>query len=482
VVVAALKQDQEIFLMIRSQWFRGAAMVLIVSAFGQVRLHAQTTVESVTPPSNETVATKADAIAAEYLSKPGAAGLSIAIARGDEIIVNKAYGLADVELEVPANAETMFRIGSVTKQFTAALIMKLVEQGKLSLDDTLAHLLPEFHDYADTVTLRQLLSHTSGIKSYTDLGEAWWKTSCQEVTHQQMIDEVKEYPLEFTPGERWAYNNTGYYLLGMIVENATGLSYAEALQREFFAPLKMERSRYDSNADIIKNRARGYTIEKGRLVNAAPLGMSAPGAAGGIIATAHDLIFWQIALVNGKMVSPASYQLMTTPTRLADGSEHPYGFGLAMGTFDDHPTIDHGGGINGFNSMLSWHPDDELHIAVISNGEPINSGKIAHEMYYAATGREKPQPKQLPLAEADLKRFVGDYHIAQIKLDATVFEKEGKLFTQAVGQDAFEIWWQSGVEFRASFDPEVKIVFRDGDPAPGFTLHQGGGVFPAERR
>jgi len=462
----------------RSRCFRFAGVVLLLLTLTQVRSIAQ----SSAVPTNETVAAKVDDIAANYLSKPGAAGLSIAVARGDEIIVSKGYGLADVEFDVPADAETMFRIGSVTKQFTAAIILKLVEQGKLSLDDPLSKLVPEFHVYADAVTLRQLLNHTSGIKSYTDLGPEWWKTSCQEVSHQQMIDEVKEHPLEFAPGEKWAYNNTAYYLLGMIIENATGMSYADALQKEIFEPLKMERSRYDSNSAIIKNRARGYTLEEGKLVNAAPLGMSAPGAAGGIIATAHDLVLWQIALVNGKVVLPASYQQMTTPTRLADGSDHPYGYGLAMGTFDDRPTVDHGGGINGFNSMLAWHPDDQLHIAVISSGEPISSGKIAHEVYFAATGREKPQAKQLPLAAGDIARFVGDYHLAMIKLDAKIFEKDGKLFTQATGQDAFEMWWQGGGEFRASFDPDVKIIFDDGNPAPGFTLHQGGGQMKAERR
>ena len=461
----------------RSRWIRIAIAALITLAFTQTRLVAQ----SSALPTNEAVAAKVDAIAANYLSKPGAAGLSIAIARGDEIIVSNGYGLADVEFDVPADAETSFRIGSVTKQFTAALIMKLVEEGKLSLDDTLAKLVPEFHDYGDAVTLRQLLNHTSGIKSYTDLGPEWWKTSCAEVTDQEMIDEVKDHPLQFTPGEKWEYNNTAYYLLGMIIEKNYGQSYADMLKKEIFEPLKMERSRYDSNSAIIKNRARGYTIEGGQLVNAAPLGMSAPGAAGGIIATAHDLVVWQIALVNGKVVSPASYKQMTTPTVLPDGTRTDYGFGLSIGTFEDHPTIDHGGGINGFNSMLAWHPDDQLHIAVISSGEPISSGKIARELYFAATGREKAQPKQLPLAAADIARFAGDYRLAAIKLDAKIFEKDGKLFTQATGQDAFEIWWQGGGEFRASFDPDVKIIFNEGDPAPGFTLHQGGGQMPAER-
>jgi len=272
--------------MLRTRWFRFASMAAIALAFSQSRLTAQ----SSTAPTNEALAAKVDAIAANFLTQPGAAGLSIAIARGDEIIVNKAYGFADVELNVPADAETMFRIGSVTKQFTAALIMKFIEQGKLSLDDTLATLLPEFHDYADAVTLRQLLNHTSGIKSYTDLGPEWWKSSCIEVTHQEMIDSVKDHPLQFTPGEKWEYSNTGYYLLGMIIEKAGGHVYADALRNEIFEPLNMQRSQYDSNREVIKNRARGYTLEEEKLVNAHPLGMSQPGAAGGIISTAGDLV------------------------------------------------------------------------------------------------------------------------------------------------------------------------------------------------
>jgi D-alanyl-D-alanine carboxypeptidase len=439
------------------------------------------------PPSDTDLQAKVDAIAADYLAKPGAAGLSIGIARQGKVLLAKGYGLADVEFDVPANADTMFRIGSVTKQFTAAAIMRLVEQGKISLDDSLNKFLPDYPTQGHTVTIRHLLNHTSGIKSYTDVGEEWVKIHPLELTHEQLLALVKDRPFDFKPGEKWAYNNTAYYMLGMIIETISGKSYAQHMQDEFFTPLNLERTRYDISSDVIKNRAQGYTIRDGVLGNDDPLGMSQPFAAGSLLSTGEELVEWSMALTAGKVVKPESFALMTTPTTLADGSREDYGFGLAIDEFENQKRIQHGGGIHGFNSMLLWLPEPDLHVAVISNGEPIRSGKIADAIAYAVLGIEKAAVKDEPISPELLKSIVGMYTMEEPLMDVKVWEDGGTLMVKAQTeeQSAFRLKYQGagaspdGELFRAAFDGDVTFTFaKDGR---SFTVVQGGMRMAAKR-
>ncbi|CAG0960213.1 serine beta-lactamase-like protein LACTB, mitochondrial [Phycisphaerales bacterium] len=434
------------------------------------------------PPTYAEILSKADAIAAEYLRKPGAVGLSIGVAQRGEVVVAKAYGLADAEFDVPADKDTMFRIGSVTKQFTAAAIMRFVEQGKVSLDDDLGKYVPDFPMQGNAVTVRQLLNHTSGIPSYTSLGEEWAKLQPLELTHEEMLALVKGKPFDFKPGEKWAYNNTAYYMLGMIIEKISGVTYAQHMQNEFFTPLKLGRTRYDSNSTLMKNRAQGYTLQDGEIVNDAPLGMSQPYAAGSLVSTGEDLVRWSMAIASGKVVRPESFTLMTTAAILPDGESTHYGFGLEVSEWEGRPCIRHGGGIFGFNSMLMWLPEEDLHIAVISNGEPIRSGRIANALARAAVGIEKVVAANVPITPEALKRVIGKFKLEE--MDVKIWEEEGKAMVQADGQPAFAIQWQGpevggGNEFRASFDTEVRMVFAD--DGQSFTLFQGGGQVKAKR-
>ncbi len=343
------------------------------------------------PPDEATLQSRVDALAEEYLTRPGAAGLSIGLARSGSIMVAKGYGLADLEFDVPADSQTMFRIGSVTKQFTAAAIMQLIERGKLSLDDNLHQHLPDYPTQGHTVTIRNLLNHTSGIKSYTDLADEWKSIQPLERTHDELLALVRDKAFDFVPGEKWHYNNTAYYMLGMIIEKVSGGSYAEFMSKEVFVPLQLHRTCYDSNSDLIKNRAQGYALVNGQVVNDRPLGMSQPGAAGALLSTGEDLVTWSMALTSAQVVTPESFKLMITPTVLPDGQDAHYGFGLAIDEFEGHRRVQHGGGIFGFNSMLLWLPDDDLHIAVISNGEAVPSARIADRIAHAALGIESSQ-------------------------------------------------------------------------------------------
>ena len=195
------------------------------------------------------------------------------------MLLAKGYGLAEAEFEVPADAQTMFRIGSITKQFTAALILRAVERGQLSLEDGLERFVPTFPLQGKKVTIRQLLQHTSGIPSYTDLGEEWVKKQPLELSHDELLALVAGKPFDFEPGSDWHYNNTGYYLLGMVLEKVHGKSFAQVVIDELSVPLGLSRTRYDSSAELIKNRAQGYDFVDGVRHNDAPLGMSQPGAA-----------------------------------------------------------------------------------------------------------------------------------------------------------------------------------------------------------
>lgn len=454
--------------------------LLRCSAFALLVAHAFAAAPAQTALDRAALAPKVDAIAAEFLARPGGVGLSIAVACKGEVLLERGYGLADAEFDVQADANTLFRIGSVTKQFTAAAVLRAVEHGDLALDDDLSEHVPSFELQGRKVTIAQLLTHTSGIVSYTDLEEEWSSKWPLELKHDELLALVEDLPFAFEPGTQWAYNNTGYYLLGMVLEKVAGKPYAELMHEQLFAPLGLAHTRYDSNTALIKHRAQGYALTDGALCNDQALGMSQPGAAGGLLSTGGDLVRWSMLLTAGKVVSPEFFARMSTPTVLPDGSDTHYGFGLSIGELDGLKRIDHGGGIFGFNSMLAWYPDADVHVAVISNGETVSSAKIADAIAYAALGISKRVAVDLAPTPELIAKLVGDYSMPKIKLDARIFERDSKLFVQATGQDAFRVLWQGGDEFCAEFDHSVRLVFSaDGR---GFTLHQGGGVAQASRK
>lgn len=300
------------------------------------------------------------------VSFPGTPGLSIAVAVGDEIILAEGFGLADVEHDIAVHAETVFRIGSVTKQFTAAAILTLIEEDEIGLQDDLTEHY-DFDTQGKPVTINQLLNHTSGIPSYTDLGQEWIKTVRRDLSHDQLLELVEGKPFDFEPGEDWRYNNTGYYLLGAIIEDTTGERYDDFLTDRFFDPLGMDRTRIGSHIDIVKDRARGYAAQSGALKNADFISMNQPGAAGALLSTASDLIRWTRGLVNGDVLSEDAHRRMITPDVFPGEGEMGYACGLMVQDFEGTQRIGHGGGIHGFVSQLSYYPEYDLTIAVLAN-------------------------------------------------------------------------------------------------------------------
>jgi len=435
-------------------------------------------------PTDAAITAAADKLAAEALSETGAAGLSVAVARNGKVILTKGYGLAEVEHDAKADGDSMFRMGSITKQFTAAAIMRLVEQGRISLDDPITKHLPGYNTQRREITVRHLLTNTSGIKSYTELERVMVDEPEREFEHQEMLDMVQDEPLAFEPGTRSAYCNTGYYLLGMIVEKVSGKDYCEYLQDEFFGPLGLTHTRCDSNTEIIKGRAQGYTVEGGKLVNDRGLATGTPFAAGMLLASAHDLVVWADALAAGKVVSHASYKLMSTPFKLADGGPNDYGFGLIIDSLDGHARIQHGGDIFGFNSMLARFPDDGVTVAVISNSRAISSTRLAEALSREALGLSEPAVA-VELPETEAARCEGVYTIPDSGWDVTITRRDGKLFSQGSDDAESAMTYLGKGEFRTwLYEKTVRLVFDlAGDkPATAFVLHEGGAALTAKRK
>ena len=362
--------------------------------------------------SDAEIASRVQAVIDEIATHSEFVGLSVAVARGDHLIVDRGYGIADVEWNAPADASTSFRIGSLTKQFTAAAILKLAEQGKLGLDDPLSRFVPEFDTGGRVVTIRQLLNHTSGIPEYTTQPGFFSKFAPLNLSDAELLQLVSDKPFNFEPGTDWRYTNTNYYLLGMVVAKASGQPYAAFMQDEFFTPLGLAQTRHGSESAIIPQRAQGYSFDPNTLShsNDAAISMNVPGGGGGLVSSAGDLVRWQIALTNGRAIRPASFeQMIGSPVKTAR-EDSLYGFGVSIDRRDGQRVIGHGGGINGFSSVLSWLPDSGLRVAVISNSEAVASAIVERRIIAALTSDEPPAPRTTPQpgSEAALRKFIAD--------------------------------------------------------------------------
>ena len=295
---------------------------------------------------------------------------SVLVAREEEVIFNKAYGWANVEWQIPNTPLTKFRLGSITKQFTAAAVLLLEEQGELRIDDLVSPYLPDAPPIWSEITIFHLLTHTSGIPDFTTFPEyPTWQLS--RTTIEASVGFFREKPLEFLPGDRMSYSNSGYLLLGYLIERVSGVKYEAFVRENIFAPLGMERSGYDSNTAIIRSRASGYTLDG----NAPYIDMTVPHAAGGLFSTTEDLLRWTRGVYDGDLLSEESASKMITPF------QNNYGLGVAVIRRGERIVYIHSGGINGFSTILSYVPDEKVTIAVLSNlQEPDAPRLIAEEL------------------------------------------------------------------------------------------------------
>jgi CubicO group peptidase (beta-lactamase class C family) len=300
-------------------------------------------------------------------------GVSLAIIRDGKTIKTAAYGFANLELKSPAKPETVFEIGSVTKQFTAACILLLQQEGKLSVDDKIGKYFPEIPASWSGITIRHLLNHTSGIKSYTGLNGF---ELTRHLTQKQFITALWELPLEFAPGERWKYCNSGYSLLGYIVENVSGKNYWEFLGERIVGPLGMTSTTNREPSIIVPNRADGYEKKKnGTRINR-DYDLTDVFSAGAIVSTVGDLAKWNAILNSDKLLNAKSKAQMWASGKLNNGKETEYGFGWRVGPHEGHKNIGHSGSTSGFSASLQRFPDDDVTVILLCNSGEENVATV----------------------------------------------------------------------------------------------------------
>lgn len=404
-------------------------------------------------------------------------GMSVAVVKGSDTILMRGYGRADVENGIPVTPETVFRIGSVTKQFTSAAIMRLVEQNKVRLDAPLSAYLPEYTGPGRNVTVHHLLNHTSGIPSYTGLGARWTSQMSMSVPHERMLAFFAADSLEFRPGEKFAYNNSGYYLLGMIVERVTGEPYAQHVHRALAAPLGLGSTLYCAERRIVPHRAAGYALQADTLVNDEPFAIDQAFAAGALCSTPRDLVRWTRALSGGRVVSAASYARMTTPAAFTGGARQSYGYGLAASEMAGRKKVAHGGGISGFAAQLAHYPADDLVVAVLANREGASVGQLEARIARRVLGIPEPKLQDLPLTAALRAGYVGTYGGAK-EVTLQVVEQGGALVMAPLGR----LLHQGNHTFIAEAIPDARVVFRmEGARANALRATVGGTTLDATR-
>ena len=334
-------------------------------------------------------------------------GMALCVIRRGENLVSRGYGIADLENAVPVSRDSEFAMASITKQLTAAAILRLAESGSLGLDDDISRFVPDFPERDRGVTVRRLLNHTAGIRNLQDLGERYWRQSHGPAEPKELIDLFRHEPLDFEPGTEYRYSNSGYVLLGAAIEKASGEAYGEYIRHHLLDPLGLNRMIYAGSLALIEHRVRPYWYNGTTFVNAGHFDYSQGFSMGGFFSTAEDLALWTEALHHGRVLSPYFYQLMITPETTLDGEALSYGYGMEVGSIGDRPLYSHAGGSVGFISQALYVPDEDLTIAVMSNS---NFGGGALEMADRILRKilGVADPVDLPLP-AGAERYAGRY-------------------------------------------------------------------------
>jgi CubicO group peptidase (beta-lactamase class C family) len=395
---------------------------------------------------------------------------SVLVSQEGKVLLSKGYGFANLEWDVPNAPTTKFRLGSITKQFTAASILLLEERGKLKVEDPVKKYMADAPPAWDKVTIFHLLTHTSGIPSFTSFPD-YASTEAIPATPESLVARFRDKPLEFQSGEKWNYSNSGYVLLGYLIEKISGQSYSEFVQQNIFTPLRMKDSGYDSNSAVIPRRAAGYAPGVNGPVNAGFIHMSIPLSAGALYSTTEDLLRWEQGLFGGKLLSVAALAKMTKPFK------NDYAFGLAISTNHGHKVIEHGGGIEGFNTQLSYFPDDKLVVAVLGNLNGRFPGEIAAKLADIAHGVKVvpiSERKEVIVPPKVLADYIGTYELAPTFSIVMTLE-DGHLMTQATGQPKFQLFAESETMFFLKVvDAQVEFVKNDKGQVTHMVLHQGG--------
>lgn len=319
------------------------------------------------------VSTKIDEFINAEMKAQQIPGVALAVVKDGKIVLERGYGLANVEHQVPVKPETIFQSGSTGKQFTATAVMMLVEEGKLSLDDKVNKYFTDAPEAWANITVRHMLSHTSGMTDYPQDFDLR-----RDYTEDELYQRIKPIPLAFQPGEKWSYSNLAYVMLGILIHKVSGKFYGDFLQERVFKPLEMTTARIISEAEIVPNRAAGYRVANGQIKNqewvSPTLNTTADGA---LYLTIYDMAKWDAALYTEKLLKKSSLEQMWMPVKLNDGKTHPYGFGWGLGEVRGHRIIEHGGAWQGFKAQITRFVDDKLTVIVFANQIRANQAKLA---------------------------------------------------------------------------------------------------------
>lgn len=414
-------------------------------------------------------------------------GMAVLVARDGKIIYQGGFGWADIGKKSPVTVETKFRIGSITKQFTAAAILRLAEEGKLALTDPLDKFFPGFPG-GNGITLQHLLTHTSGIHSYTEKPEFMGKV-IRPIQPEDLIAWFRNDPPDFAPGKGFQYNNSAYFLLGEIVGKVSGKQFPTYFQENFFDPLGMKDTGVYQNATPPPGMASGYSVADGKTAAALDWDMSWAGGAGSLYSTVGDLFRWNEALFGGKILREASFKAMTTPVKLPENVDGMnYGFGLLMSDLARLPVVSHGGGLNGWSSDLMRLPEQKCTVISLANALPPVAGfepsavthQLAGKFLEAEIGKLPPLKENLSFDRKTYQDFVGRYDYKNAVL--TVSMEKDRLFGQLTGQEKYEIFPSAQDEFFWKI-AGAKVVFLRSDKGEVIAARhtQGGNTFRAAR-
>ena len=363
--------------------------------------------------------------AVEEQQPPGA---SLVVMRGDTIVLERGYGLESIERKDVVTPATVFELGSISKQFTAALVLKLAEERRLSVDDPVARHLPDFTNLPPRLTIRHLLTHTSGMREVFAQPQLAALLLKPGSSAEQFEAAARQSPADFAPGERWSYSNMNYLMLTFIAERATGQRLEDALRARFFSPLALSSMRAcESRPGGSLGAARGHLRAAAGLVPHPPENFHLFTGAGGLCANAVDLARWMRALATGKVLAPSSYAQMIAPARLSDGRTADYGMGMVLVSPDGTRRLGHGGYGGGFSSQAAYYPERETTVVVMLNRfvfpEYIER-RIARRLH----GLPEATISEVAITADERQRYAGTYDIGVSGAHAAVVERDGKLW------------------------------------------------------
>lgn len=423
---------------------------------------------------------KARADALLKTSYPAAGpGAAVIVTDDGKIVYEAGRGLADITAKTPITPATVFRMGSISKQFSAAIVLQLAAEGKLSLDDKLSRFLPAFPKPGADATVAQLLNHTVGVQSYTNI-PGWMveANTNKAYTTEQMIAQFKDLPSPFKPGEKWDYNNSGYVLVGAVIEKVTGKPWYQNVDERIAKPLGLTTIRYGVLEGETPNMAAGYTDAEGKVAPAQKIHMSVPHAAGALIGSVEDLAKWADALHHGKVVPQPYYARMIAPTSLPDGSKQDYGFGIAPREVRGHPAIGHGGGIFGFSTDSIYLPQEDVFVAVFTNSDSPQTDPAMVMLKLAAMAADDPFPTfhKVAFHAKAVAPWVGVYKLD--KGERRLFLRGGKLFTVRSGGGELEAY--AAGKGRYFYDNSLSWfeLKRDAQGTPMVAMYQEGAPTP----